>query len=219
MSDLYTWDNQRDFNRANTAIKKSERLNSNASPTINRVSQVAIYAKITALVTTEVAEGEDADENDNKEAKGIEVCFDSTSFNFIEVTQDPVIYDFDAQDSASATVFNLSNISSKSAMAIDDIVRIEPYANLSESSDWLVLETGETTRSYVVITEASEDPANYVGNVIGGPFDLAVKSEGVDIVVLNATANLFAVGYATFADVTTDSNGVKKYVIDGFLLG
>lgn len=176
-------------------------------PMKSRVSQEARYAKILVPVDT-------VDDNDKKEATGVEVKWDDSTFDFVEVTENPVQYDIANLDSAGTTVFDTTNISSTSTMAADDIVLLQHYPNLSETSDWLVVETGGGgSRAFVVIT-AVTDASNYVGDVITSPVDPTVLKEDVAISVPGATANSFEVGYTAFMDVVDD-----VYYPDGFLLG
>lgn len=99
-------------------------------------------------------------------------------------------------------------------MAIDDIVLLQRYPHLSETSDWLVVETGgATSRAYIQITGVT-DPATYIGNLLTSPDDDTIITEGIEIKVPDATANEFAIGYSDFADVVDG-----RYFLDGTLLG
>lgn len=175
---------------------------------IGRVSRNGIYAKV--LVPIETTEG--ATDN-KKQATAIEVVFDFNTYTFIEVVTDPIRYENDNLDSAGRTVFDTTNISSKSALSENQIVELQHYPNLSETSDWLVVEGGGAERPYVIITSVV-DAANYKGDVLGGPDDPTVKETGVNIKVPGATSNDFSVGYTAFSDLVS-----SVYYLDGFLLG
>lgn len=173
-----------------------------------RVTRGSIYAKVvTPIETTEGAT------DNKKQATAIEVVFDFNTYAFIEVAIDPIRYDADNLDSAGATLFDTTNISSSSALSANQIVELQHYPNLSETSDWLVVEGGGAERPYVIITSVI-DAENYKGNVLGGPDDPTVKETGVNIKVPGATSNDFSVGYTAFSDLVS-----SVYYLDGFLLG
>lgn len=73
---------------------------------------------------------------------------------------------------------------------------------------------GGAERPYIIITEVT-DPANYVGNVLGGPADLGtIVEEDVAIQIIDATANELVIGFKSFSDVVDD-----VYYLEGALLG
>lgn len=207
MSTVYGFSNKRDVKRLLAMADKFERSQTNSKQSRNLVRQEARYAKITAVLDP----GPPA--NKDKEGMGVAVKWDATSFDWVPITENPALYDATLLDSDGATVFMTTNITSPSAMAVDDIVKLEHYPHLSETSDWLVVETGGGGRAYVIIT-AVTSPTAYVGNVLKGPDDATVKETGVDIKVKNATANEFNIGYDTFADEVDGT-----FWIDGDLLG
>lgn len=198
---VYAFSNESDFRRVGAAVKIVEKIHSTGMQAPTHVKQDATYAKITALVSG----------SDDKEATGTEVFFNGATKDFSEITTDPIVYDDDASQEDGATVFSTSNISSKTAMAVDDIVKIASYPNLSDTSDWLVEETGGSARAYVVIT-AVTDAANYIGDILTGPGGDVVTA-GVSIVVFGATENPLSIGYPNFADLV---DGV--YYLNGDLL-
>lgn len=203
MSDkLYGFNSESDIRRIGAAVKIVEKIHSTSSQRSGNVRQDAVFAKITALVSG----------SDDKEATGIEVLFDGSTKDYIEKTSNPIIYDSDAASEADASIFSRKNISSKTAMAVDDIVKIAHYPNLSDTSDWLVEETGGSARAYVVIT-AVTDAANYIGDVLSGPGQTTVTNTGVTIVVFGAEENPLSKGYTNFADLV---DGV--YYLNGDLL-
>lgn len=206
MSDrFYAYDNESDFRRVGAAVKIVERVHSTGMQSSTHVKQDATYAKITELVITS---GDDK----GKEAKGVEVIFDGVTFDYIAITEDPIVYNNDASLEDDATVFSTTNITSKTAMAVDDIVKIAHYPNLSDTSDWLVEETGGSARAYVVIT-AVTSASVYVGNVLKGPGQATITSTGVAIQVFGAEENPLSIGYPNFADLV---DGV--YYLNGDLL-
>lgn len=192
MSKLYAYDNERDFRRVGAAVKIVEKVHSTGMQSSTHVKQDATYAKITELVSG----------SDDKEAKATEVFFDGSSKDFSEISTDPIVYDNDASLEDDATVFSTTNISSKTAMAVDDIVKIAHYPNLSDTSDWLVEETGGSARAYVVITSVT-DAATYIGDILLGPGGDVVTA-GVSIKVFGAVENPLSIDYANFADKVDD---------------
>lgn len=173
------------------------------------VSRDAVYAKV--LVPIETTEGEP---DHKKEATAVEVVFDFNTYTFAVKATNPVRYENDNLDSADATIFDTTNISSKSALAAGQIVELQHYPNLSETSDWLVVEGGGgASRSYVIVTSVT-DVANYIGNVLTSPNDATVLETGVTIQVAGAVANPFKVDYDAFADKVDDI-----YFLEGDLLG
>lgn len=202
MSKLYAFNNESDFNRTTAAVKIVEKIHSTGMQAPTHVKQDATYAKITELVSG----------SDDKEAKGAEVFFDGSTKDFSLISTDPIIYDNDASLEDGATVFSTTNISSKTAMAVDDIVKIAHYPNLSETSDWLVEETGGGVRAYVVITTAT-DAEHYIGNVLKGPGQTTIVKTDVEIQVFGAAENKLSVGYTNFADKVED-----VYYLNGDLL-
>jgi len=179
-----------------------------------RVTRGAIYAKVVTPIEIEVEEGEDDDVGNKKQATAVEVFFDVATYSFVEVEEDPIRYDKDNLDSAGATLFDTTNISSSSTLVTGQIVELQHYPNLSDTSDWLVVEGGGgAERPYVIITSVI-DAENYVGNVLGGPADATVQETGVTITVSGALGNPFEVGYKTFSDLV---DGI--YYLDGYLLG
>jgi len=210
MNTVHGFNNSRDIDRIMRMLDKFEAQQGQSKQGTNRFSQQARYAKILTVLDPGPTEAKD------KEGTGVEVVWDADSFDFVVVPsiENPVSYDATALDGAGATVFMTSNISSPSAMAVDDIVLLQHYPHLSETSDWLVVETGGGgSRSYVIIT-AVTSPSLYTGNVITSPDDSTVIDTGVTIKVSGALGNEFEVGYSAFADKVDD-----VYYLDGFLLG
>ena len=208
--DYYAFASEADFNRAADAIRSFEaqrRLEK-----ANRIGgqQSGIYVKVVELITNADPELTD------REAKCTEVIWDDVTKDYIPPSADGITYDNDmlVAPTSSQSIFFRSNVVSSSKMTVDKVYLVISYPNASESSDWLVVETGGGgSRAYVIIT-AVTDPANYVGDVITGPDDATIITVGVAIKVKNATANEFAIGYPNFADVVGD-----VYWLDGFVLG
>jgi len=175
-----------------------------------RVTRGSIYAKVvTPIETTE------GNIDHNKQATAIEVVYDVATYSFVEVEVDPIRYENDNLDSAGATLFDTTNISSSSALTAGQIVELQHYPNLSDTSDWLVVEGagGGASRSYVIVTSVT-DAANYVGNVLVSPNDATVLETGVTIQVAGAVANPFKVDYDAFADKVDNI-----YFLEGDLIG
>lgn len=208
MSTVYGFNNENDINRVLQMLASFEGGKSRSVISKSSVRQDARYAKVLTVFNN----SEDED-NDDKEATAVEVAWSNTTYDFAVVTTNPVQYDAALLDSAGATVFSRNNITSKKAMAVDDIVELQNYPHLSETSDWLVVESGGAERPYVIIT-AVTDAANYIGNVLKGPTDSTVIKTGVAIKVLDATANELEVGYKSFSDVVDDI-----FYLEGGLLG
>ena len=207
MNTVHGFNQKRDVQRTLRMLDKWEASQAKTSHSKNFVRQEARYARITSVI-----DAGDPDTKD-KEAFGVAVKWDAATFNWVDITENPTTYDNDAYISASATMFAAKNISSKSVMAVNDIVFLQYYPALSDTSDWLVVETGGGGRAYVVIT-AVTDAANYVGDVITGPDDPTIITVGVAIKVKNATSNEFNIGYDDFADVIGEI-----YWLDGDVLG
>jgi len=72
---------------------------------------------------------------------------------------------------------------------------------------------GGAERPYVIITSVT-DAENYIGDVLGGPADLSVKTTGVAIVVSGATSNDYSVGATGFCDLVD-----AVYYLSGGVLG
>ena len=187
---------------------QSQQTNMLSKP--GRVTRGSIYAKVVTPIET--TEGEP---DHKKQATAIEVVYDVATYSFVEVTVDPIRYENDNLDSAGATLFDTTNISSSSALTAGQIVELQHYPNLSETSDWLVVEGGGggASRSYVIVTSVT-DVDNYIGNVLTSPNDATVLETGVTIQVAGAVANPFKVDYDAFADKVDDI-----YFLEGDLLG
>ncbi len=197
----------RDVERVLRMLDKFESSQTKATKAKNFVRQEARYARITDVLDPGPAVSK------NKEGMGIAVKWDEDLFDWVDITENPALYDNDLFMSADATIFSARNISSKSAMAVNDIVFLQYYPALSETSDWLVVETGGGSRAYVVITSVT-DAANYIGDVIVGPNDPTILTADVEIKVQGATANEFEVGYSNFSDVVNEI-----HYLNGGLLG
>jgi hypothetical protein len=215
MKKLYAVDNLRDFKRIGSAVIEVEKINGGGKPLSQRVMQTAIYAKITSLINTAT----EADEG--KEAKGVEVVFNGSGYSFGEVSEDPLLYDADMLDSKDATVFTRNNISSKTAMAVDDIVKISHYPNLSETSDWLVEETGGAgnTALCTVLSERADPNEFNVSVKVGNPNAAATGTLPTGILYLNyATTNALAVGGNILAVTYPTISGVSGVTFDCFAI-
>jgi hypothetical protein len=130
--DYWAFNSEADLQRTFDAIRGFERRKAleNASKPIS--SKAGIYVKITELISG----------SDDKEAKAEEVEWDDATKAFITPANDPIQYDNDSLDSEGATIFTTTNVSAENALSVDDIKLIIPYPNASETSDWLVVETG-----------------------------------------------------------------------------
>lgn len=197
------------YNRLMRAVEKVETMLGGIEQQPNTGNNSLAYAKITEVIETE------NDDTTKKEAKGVEVVWDEAAFDWRELNEEegePYIYDNDLLNSSGATLFNRTNITSKTAMVQDKVYALQYYPNLSEDNEWLVVETGGAAREWVVIT-AVNSPSSYVGDVYDKPGG-SVKETGVDIGVFGASTNEYNVGYGAFADKSEDI-----YYIDGYLLG
>lgn len=214
MATVYGFNHEKDIDRVLRMLDSFERSKGRSVISPSSVRQEARYAKILTLISKP-----ENDPNKDKEATGVEVVWDALSFSFTEVSKDPVEYNNELFEGDAATVFSASNIVSKSKMKKDDIVLLQKYPHLSDTSDWLVVETGSFgSRVWVEITEVT-DAANYIGNSLKGPGGDLIEEE-VTIQVLNATENAFEEGYSNFADFTEDEeSGDRTYYLDGYLLG
>ena len=76
---------------------------------------------------------------------------------------------------------------------------------------------GGSERPWVEITSVIS-PSEYIGDLYDFP-DGSATETGIKINVYGASSNEYNVGYAAFADKTTDSDGEDVYYIDGYLLG
>lgn len=213
MSDLASFSPE-DAQRIIRAVKMMEKQTGGVISKPGNVSRDAIYAKVLVPIEIAVNPGDPDDPANKKQATAIEVYFDFNTYTWIEVVTDPIRYDKDNLDSAGATLFDTTNISSKSALSAGKIVELQHYPNLSEDSDWLVVEGGGgAERPYVIITSVI-GPSEYIGDVLTSPDDPTVKESTVDIRVPGALANPFEVGYTAFSDKVED-----VYYLEGDLLG
>lgn len=176
---------------------------------IGRVSRNGIYAKVvTPIETTE------GDVDHKKQATAIEVVYDEATYGFIEKETDPIRYENDNLSSAGATLFDTTNISSSSALTAGQIVELQHYPNLSDTSDWLVVESsGGAERPFVIITEVI-DAATYIGNVLTSPDDSTIIKSDVSIKVRGATSNDYSVDADGFCDLVD-----AVYYLSGGVLG
>jgi hypothetical protein len=76
---------------------------------------------------------------------------------------------------------------------------------------------GGSVRQWVKITSVTS-PSEYIGDLYDFP-DGSATQTGIKISVYGASSNEYNVGYAAFADKSTDSAGEDVYYIDGYLLG
>ena len=76
---------------------------------------------------------------------------------------------------------------------------------------------GGSVRQWVVITSVTS-PSEYVGDLYNFPGGSATQT-GIKISVYGASSNEYNVGYAAFADKSTNTDGEDVYYIDGYLLG
>lgn len=215
MSTVYGFSNKRDVKRLLAMADKFERSQTNSKQSRNLVRQEARYAKITAVLDP----GPPA--NKDKEGMGVAVKWDAETFDWVTITENPALYDAILLDSEGVTIFMTTNITSPSAMAVDDIVLLQHYPHLSETSDWLVVETGggtAGTRVFIIVT-AVISAAEYTGNVVTSPDDSTIVDTAVTIKIYGGLFNALEVGYAAFADATVDTEGVKTYYFDGAVLG
>lgn len=132
MDQYWAFNSEKDLQRVFDTVRAFEAQKRLRENTKGNVSQAGIFVKITELVA----------DSDDKEAKATEVIWNAITKAYEAPEKDPIIYDSDLLDSAGATVFNTSNITANSAMAVNDIKMIISYPNASETSDWLVVETG-----------------------------------------------------------------------------
>ena len=76
---------------------------------------------------------------------------------------------------------------------------------------------GGSERPWVEITSVTS-PSEYIGDLYDFP-DGSATQTGIKISVYGASTNEYQVGYAAFADKSTNSDGEDVYYIDGYLLG
>lgn len=76
---------------------------------------------------------------------------------------------------------------------------------------------GGSVRQWVKITSVTS-PSEYVGDLYQFP-DGPVTQTEIKISVYGASTNEYYVGYAAFADKSTNTDGEDVYYIDGYLLG
>ncbi len=216
MRKVYGFASVDDINRISDAVRiimTRYGINENGAGAPN---QNATFVKCTDNTANGAAEGDDTY---LKEGYGIEVEWNGDSYSWAEVTNDPIIYNNDEIES-NDSIFARNNISSESALEIDEVYLVAYYPDLSETSDWVVIETGGGeggSRSYVVIT-AVNSASSYVGDVVISPDDSDVLVEGVNIAVENATSNPFEEGYSAFADKSIDGSGDDIYYLSALLL-
>lgn len=207
MSDLYAFDNESDFRRVGKAVKVVEKINTGGGQGRTHVKQDATYAKITELITA------DDDDNTGKQAKGVEVYFDGATFDYIQISTNPIIYDDDESLKPDADVFATTNITGKTAMAVGDVVKISHYPNLSETSDWLVEETGAGQSTFALCTITAEKSSSEFNVTVklGNPNATSPDELPTGILFLNyATTNAIAIGGQIMAIVyPSETEGVK----------
>lgn len=203
MSDIIAFNSDEDFDRVMRAVRFFETqyrgmIQSNSAP-----DQTGIYAKVTELIT----------DTDDKEAKAVQVQFDDATKDFIAIDESPYIFDNTELDSAGATAFTTTNIVSKNAMAVDQVYLLQYYPYASETSDWLVVETGGGgARAYIEITEEVET-AIYLGNILVGPEDSNILEEGVNIRAVGLVDNGLAVGDRAFVDKVGDIYYIQSVLL------
>lgn len=191
MSDLYAFNSENDLKRVGAAVKVVEKINTGGGQGRTHVKQAAIYAKITSLVAVE------NEENAGKQAKGIEVFFDGETYTHVQVSTNPIVYDHDTALEDNADVFATSNITGKTAMTVGDVVKIAHYPNLSETSDWIVEETGgQSNFALCTITAQGDTNKQFRVDVkLGNPNTTTEGELPKGILYLNyATTNAVAVG-------------------------
>ena len=76
---------------------------------------------------------------------------------------------------------------------------------------------GGSVRQWVQITSVTS-PSEYIGDLYDFPGGAATQT-GIKIGVFGASTNEYNVGYAAFADKSTNTDGEDVYYIDGYLLG
>lgn len=218
MSTVYGFNKKEDLERVLRMVDNFEAGQSRSVISPSHVRQEAKYAKILTVFNNSGNA-----EHDNKEATGVEVIWDKTKFEFKVVDTNPVSYDNDALSSSDATVFSTNNITSKTAMAVDDIVLLQQYPHLSDTSGWLVVETGGgggTEFGLCTITATGANDKQFkVDVVLGNPNDNAAPVKG--ILFLNyATTNAVAIGAQimaiTYPSTVTPEEGEDALAVDCF---
>jgi len=206
MSTVYGFNSQNDVDRLLHMLADYKGNQSHSQVTPSSIRQEARYAKIKTLVNNS---GDT--KHDGKEATGVQVVWDKTKFDFSEVNNNPVIYDNDQLKSSSATVFNRNNITSKTAMSVGDVVLLQQYPHLSDTSSWLVVETGGSTSNHGLCTitgEGANDKQYLVSIILGNPNEPTGEPPKTGILHLNyATTNPISVGAQIMTIVYKSSTG------------
>jgi hypothetical protein len=101
----------------------------------------------------------------------------------------------------SVTVQYTNNITSPSDLNVDQIVRLQYYPGLSETSHWLVLETGAGSSTTLLdIQSVDSETGIYTGAILDNPTDQNEIATDVLIKTLEGTSNFDALlGIQTFA--------------------
>ena len=190
MGGAWAFPRKNDIVRTSRSVHVTEKLVSTFGNNISAAVAVR-YAEITELI-----------EGETKIAKGFALIWDEDTNDFIE-DEDGAIYDNDIleEGGSGVTVQNTNNITSPSDLSAGQIVRLEFYPGLSETSQWLVLETGGGAEATLIdVIEYDEDTGVYTGNILDNPTDRNSTVEGVNIKTLDGTSNFQALnGHAMFA--------------------
>lgn len=192
MNTVYGFDKKEDLERVLRMVAESENSQSRSVVSPSHVRQEAKYAKILTILNNSGNA-----EHDNKEATAVEAVWDKTNFEFKVVETNPVSYDDEGLKDSAATVFSTNNITSKSAMAVNDIVLLQQYPHLSETSGWLVVETGGGAEfGLCTITAMGDNNKEYKVNVqVGNPKLTPAAELPKGILYLDfATTNAVAIG-------------------------
>jgi len=193
MGGAWAFSNRNDLDRTGKSVKVTEALTSTfGSDVIAGVG--ARYAKITELI-----------EGETKIAKGMAVKWDAETSDWVD-NEDGAVYDYDTLTGAgdsetTVTIQYTNNITSPSDLNIDQIVRLQYYPGLSDTSQWLVLETGAGSSTTLLdIQSVDSETGIYTGAILDNPTDQNEIATDVLIKTLEGTSNTDALlGIQTFS--------------------
>jgi len=139
------------------------------------------FVKVTTVLNDD--ENLKEDPSYKREAEAVSVSFNASTYKW-DSTSTYIYKDADLESSEKKTVFYRSNISSENELELDKVYLVASYTNATETSDWVVIETGGGGSSPLVLlksTSPSEVNGEYLADIIADPIGQSVITSNVTV--------------------------------------
>lgn len=185
----YVFNKENDFDRTKEATRIVLGIDStNAQIPLIR-GKITAFVKVLSLIA----------DTDDKQAKCVEVVPDATTGDYAVPLGTPWQFDSDNLTNDYTT----TNVLSMTALAVDEVVEVEPYIDKSTDFQWLAKKQGGgSTRAFITIVTVT-NKNTYVGDVIT-PTSGTPLIEDVTVKTSFSSEGLLKVGDEMWADLLED---------------